>query len=133
MPIPSQQSRAERMLIVRIAICLGLAMLLLVGAWSNSHGESGVGTTLCLATGMHASDAAGAHETPVVDAAPSDTGAVGLCAAIVFLLVLLLLRVGGAGRWIATGRTVTASAPPRAGPSAVRTALTLTQLSISRT
>jgi hypothetical protein len=134
MPRPQIAHRSERMRIVRVAIALGLAMLLLVGAWSDSHGESRTGPALCVASGVSASSVSGHQEvTAVDDVAAADLGIVGACALLVFLLVLTAQRMLRSLTMFRPGRVATASAPPRAGPATLLQPLTLTQLSVSRT
>jgi hypothetical protein len=133
MPRPQLSHRTERMLIVRVAIALGLTVLLLVGAWSNSHGESRTGSALCLATGVSASSVSDHQEITASDVASPDAGLVGVCALVVFLLVMIALRLLSPRTAFRIERGATASAPPRAGPTFVPPALTLAQLSLSRT
>jgi len=121
------------MLIVRVAIALGLALLLLVGAWSNSHGESRTGSALCLASGVSATSVSDHHEAASPDIASPDAGLLGICAIVVFLLVMSALRLRGRQPQFRVGRAAAASAPPRAGPAAFAQTLSLVQLSISRT
>lgn len=124
------------MLILRVALALGLALLLVIGAWSTSHGKADAHATLCLAPGASAASLSGHHDGggTAMDAAPSDAGIVVVVAALCcFVLVLLLLRFGRRGGLIRTGIPVRASAPTRAGPQRCIPALTLTQLSLSRT
>ena len=148
MPTPSMRLRphgAERMLIVRIGLALGLALLLVIGAWSTSHGEADAHATLCLAPGVSAAAAStSAHHDgevtvvdavadAVADAVSSDTGTAAIAALCCILLVLLFLRVGRAARLLVRSRGFLAAAPTRAGPRLHVAALTLTQLSVSRT
>jgi hypothetical protein len=138
MHAPSMRLRhqgVERMLILRVALALGLALLLVIGAWSASHGKADAHATLCLAPGASAASLSGHHDGggTAMDAAPSDAGIVVVAALCCFVLVLLLLRFGRRGGLIRTGIPVRASAPPRAGPQRCIPALTLTQLSLSRT
>lgn len=123
------------MLIVRVAIALGLAVLLLVGAWSDSHGESSTGSALCLASGASATSVSDQQQAASPDSAAPDAGLLGVCAMVVFLLMIIALRLPGDHGAIRHGRSAAATAPPRAGPAAFlpTLALTLTQLSISRT
>lgn len=138
---PSMRLRphgTERTLILRIALALGLALLLVIGAWSTSHGKGDAHATLCLAPGVSAGSGAsssGHHDgdATVVDMVSSDTGLAAIGVLCGILLVLLLLRFGRGARFVVTNGRSTASAPPRAGPSRRVPALTLTQLSLSRT
>lgn len=131
---------AERMLILRVALALGLALLLVIGAWSTSHGKADAHTTLCLAPGASVASVSGHHDGGVtvvdavfVDVVPADTGIIVIAALCCFLLVLLLLRFGRGGGLLRTGIPVRASAPTRAGPQRCVPTLTLAQLSLSRT
>ena len=138
MPTPSMRLRphgAERMLIVRIGLALGLALLLVIGAWSTSHGKADAHTALCLAPGISAASASGHHdsEVAVVDAVSSDTGMAVAAALCCILLVLLFLRFGRAARLLVRSRGFLTAAPTRAGPRLHVPALALTQLSLSRT
>lgn len=114
---------------------LGLALLLVVGAWSNAHGQTDAHTTLCLTPGS-ASPAAGTTssdgETAVVDVLV--TGA-ALCsfAALCGIALLRLRRRIGPPRGIRLRRRTPTTLPVRAGPVAFPFPLTLIQLSVSRT
>lgn len=123
------------MLILRVGLALGLALLLVIGAWSTSHGKADAHTTLCLASGASVASTAAHHDdTSVVETAPSDAAAVVVVAALCcFLLVLLSLRSASGTTLLRRGTSVRASAPSRAGPRRHVPALTLTQLSLSRT
>lgn len=124
----------ERMLVLRIGLALGLALLLVIGAWSTSHGTAYAHTTLCLAPGASVASVSGHHaDTSVTDTTPSDTGTVVIAALCCFLLVLLSLRSGRGATLIRRAVAHRASAPSRAGPRRHVPALTLTQLSLSRT
>lgn len=116
---------------------LGLALLLVVGAWSTSHGEADVHASLCLASGASASDAgAGAshhEEVAPVDASSSHTAVTGFVVLWFLALLVLLVRMLRRGPGIRLPRATLAVAAPRAGPRPSRTALTLAELSISRT
>ena len=125
----------ERMLILRVALALGLALLLVIGAWSTSHGKADAHTALCLAPGSSVASVTGHHDvTSVVETAPSDdAGMIMVAALCCILLVLLSLRgLTGAHRMlhIAPRRS---SAATRAGPRLHVAPLTLAQLSVSRT
>src|ERR1041384_129233 len=87
------RARAEQVLILRIAIAVGLALLLVVGAWSTSHGKADVHASLCLAAGVaHPAGAstAGEHHDAVsaVDVLSSDAA---LCVVAVLCGVALIL------------------------------------------
>ena len=116
---------------------LGLALLLVVGAWSTSHGDADVHATLCVAPGVTTPDvAAGGDHHDEVTAADALTSDAALCAVAVFwflALLALLVRMLRRSPGILIPRTALVAAAPRAGPRATRTALTLTELSISRT
>lgn len=138
MPTPSMRLRrqaGERMLILRIALALGLALLLVIGAWSTSHGKADAHATLCLAPGVSATSASAHHDdaVTVVEAVSSEPGIAVVVALCCVLLVLLLLRLGGLARLRLMSRGALTSAPSRAGPRAHVPALTLAQLSLSRT
>ncbi|MFJ6429382.1 hypothetical protein [Microbacterium maritypicum] len=136
-PDPMPRARAERMLIARVITAVGLALLLVVGAWSTSRGSADVHATLCLASGVSESTAAAptagdAAAAPTIDVLSSG---VGICLLAVLggvALVLLFRRLAGGTRPLGTRAPRTVS-PSRAGPRAFVPALTLTQLSISRT
>ena len=126
------------MLIARVIIAVGLALLLVVGAWSTSRGSADVHATLCLASGV--SDSAGAAPTAAdlagassIDALSADVGVCLLAVLCSVALVLLFRRLAGHGTRPLGTRAVRTVSPSRAGPSALVPALTLTQLSISRT
>ncbi|WP_341955160.1 hypothetical protein [Microbacterium sp. LWH13-1.2] len=139
MSTPSMRLRQhgpERVLILRIALALGLALLLVIGAWSTSHGKADAHATLCLAPGVSAASASSHHDgaVTVVDAVSSDTGtAVAALCCILLVFVLLLLRFGHAARLVVRSRGLLTAASARAGPRLHVPALTLTQLSLSRT
>ena len=138
MPAPSMPLRhqgVERMLILRVGLALGLALLLVIGAWSASHGKAVAHTTLCLAPGASVASVTAHHdETSVVESAPSDDAGIVMVAALCcVLLVLLSLRSVRGAPLIRRAAVVRASAPSRAGPRLHVPALTLAQLSVSRT
>jgi hypothetical protein len=127
----------ERMLIVRVALALGLALLLLIGAWSTSHRTADAHVGLCLAPGTSASAEHGhgsaGVSASVADAAPVDVGTVVIAALCCFLLVLVLRRLPVGGALLRSADARRTAAPPRAGPLRAVPALTLLQLSLSRT
>lgn len=136
MPRLPQPCRSERMLIARIIIAIGLALMLLVGAWSNSHGENRTGSALCVANGSAATSVTSVpahHDVAYPAQATADAGLIGACALIVFLLVLVAQHMLRDRSVFTGGPRATASAPPRAGPIRFPRTLTLAQLSISRT
>lgn len=125
------------MLIVRVALALGLALLLVIGAWSASHRSADAHTGVCLAPGVSTSVAHGPDFTEAttgsaVEAPPIDVGLVVIAALCCFLLVLVLRRLTGAPL-LCTGTSRYSIAPTRAGPRRVVPALSLAQLSLSRT
>ncbi|PRB10257.1 hypothetical protein CQ042_18220 [Microbacterium sp. MYb62] len=132
------RARAERMLIARVITAVGLALLLVVGAWSTSRGSADVHATLCLASGVSTQDGAAptgaaADGATAIDTLTSDMGICLLAVLCGIGLVLLLRLLRGRGtRPLGTGTPHRVS-PSRAGPSILVSALTLTQLSISRT
>jgi hypothetical protein len=133
-PLRARQVHAERMLIARVAIALGLALLLVVGAWSASHGKADAHAALCLAPGVSSPSAVDHHDgTATVDVLASEAGPIAVAALCCFLLVLLLRRLLGGLRVLVRGRLIRAALPIRAGPRPVLPALTLVQLSVSRT
>ncbi|KNY06052.1 hypothetical protein [Microbacterium sp. GCS4] len=135
----------ERMLIVRVALALGLALLLVIGAWSTSHRTADAHSALCLATGVSASstgvsasstgsghDLTEAASSPI-EASPMDAGGVVIAVLCCLLLVLLLLRLPGRSALLCTDSPRRSVMPSRAGPRRAVPALTLVQLSLSRT
>ena len=139
LPSPSDRmprARTERILIARVITAVGLALLLVVGAWSASHGTADLHSTLCLASGVShpagASPAASDGAT-AIDVLSSDAGICVIAALCCVALTLLFRRLAGHGARALTTRAALLTSPPRAGPSIVVPALTLTQLSISRT
>ncbi|KAA0962986.1 hypothetical protein FQ142_05015 [Microbacterium sp. ANT_H45B] len=127
----------ERMLILRVGLALGLALLLVIGAWSTSHREGDVHAGLCIAPGASASGhhdgMAAAADAVSSDVVSSDAGMAAVAALCCILLALLLVRFRVAARLLVHNRRVAASPPTRAGPRLHVPALTLTQLSLSRT
>ena len=135
---PSPRAGAERLLIARVIIAVGLALLLVVGAWSTSRGSADVHATLCLASGVSESASAAPSAADVEGSATSDvlSSGVGICLlAVLGSVAFILLYRRLTGRAIRTlgVRSPRAAAPSRAGPGVLVSALTLTQLSISRT
>lgn len=138
LPEPTPRVRADRILIARVITAVGLALLLVVGAWSTSHGAADVHASLCLAPGVShpvGSTPAGAdaEDATAIDVLSSDAAACLVAVLCGIGLVLLLRRVLGAGRVAFGGLAPRPSVPVRAGPRVIPPALTLTQLSISRT
>ncbi|WP_311258753.1 hypothetical protein [Microbacterium sp. WCS2018Hpa-9] len=137
MHAPSMRLRhqgVERVLILRVALALGLALLLVIGAWSTSHGKADAHTTLCLAPGASVASIGAHHDdTSAAETAPPDAGIVLVAALCCFLLVLLSVRSARGSTLIRHAVPVRASAPSRAGPRRHVPALTLAQLSLSRT
>lgn len=137
-PDPMPRARAERMLIARVIIAVGLALLLVVGAWSTSRGSADVHATLCLASGVSESTAAAPAAADLEGATTVDvlSSGVGICLLAVLggvALVLLFRRLAGRGSRPLGNRAPRTVSPSRAGPRIIVPALTLTQLSISRT
>lgn len=140
LPPPSSLAsrvRLQRSLLPRVITALGLALLLVVGAWSTSHGEADVHASLCLAPGVSTGDVAAGtthhDEVTAVDVLTSDAAFCGFAVLWFLALVLLLARAFRRDRGILLPRLSPAIVGPRAGPRPLRSALTLTELSISRT
>lgn len=135
--VSASRARPERMLIAKVITAVGLALLLVVGAWSNSHGEADVHASLCLAPGISSADAAAgaAHhdETTAVDVLTSDAALTGFAVLWFLTLLLLLVRALRRDRGILLPRPPATAAAPRAGPSPAHSILSLTELSVSRT
>lgn len=118
---------------------LGLALLLVVGAWSTSHGEADVHASLCLASGASAADVGASHHdevAPLDASSPGSSAPAALTGFVVlwFLaLVVLLVRALRRDPGILLPRALLTVTAPRAGPRPPRTVLTLAELSISRT
>lgn len=135
---PSPYAQAERTMILRVAIALGLALLLLVGAWSTSHGQADVHTSLCVAP-AGAAPTAGAADTPAaaptaIDVLSSGAAACAIAVLCGVMLVLLLRRLLRGPHRTPLGIAPYTAAPVRAGPAAALPgSLSLVQLSISRT
>ncbi len=124
------------MLIAQLVIAVGLALLLVIGVWSTPRGAADVHGTLCLAAGTAAPAAAtpaASDGTPSIDVLSSDLGICAIAVLCVIALVLLFRRLLGRGTRPLGSRTPRGTTPPRAGPVALIRALTLTELSISRT
>lgn len=134
-PLAERQVRTERMLIARVAIALGLALLLVVGAWSASHGQGDAHATLCLAPGVSSTEAVDHQDgTAIVEVLSSDAGTVVAATLCCVLLVLFFRRLVGGLRVLGRGRLVRGPLPIRAGPlRRTPAALTLIELSVSRT
>ncbi|MFK0240414.1 hypothetical protein ACIQTX_06080 [Microbacterium sp. NPDC090281] len=129
------RARAERMLIARVITAVGLALLLVVGAWSTSRGSADVHATLCVAAGVStpAGAASSADDSSTIDVLTSEVGVCLLAVLCGVALVLIFRRLAGHGTRPLGSRAPRTVTPSRAGPSALVPALTLTQLSISRT
>lgn len=130
--------RAERKLIARVIIAVGLALLLVVGAWSTSRGSADLHATLCLASGVSvpagaAPSAADHDDVTAVDVLASDAGVCVIAVLCCVALVLLFPRLRGHATRPLGSRALRPTAPSRAGPGVVVRALTLAQLSLSRT
>lgn len=123
------------MLIARVITAVGLALLLVVGAWSTSRGSADVHATVCVASGVSAPAAAtsGADDATAIDVLTSEVGVCLLAVLCGVALVLLLRRLFGHGTRPLGSRAPRTVSPNRAGPGTLVAALTLTQLSISRT
>lgn len=125
-------------MIARVITAVGLALLLVVGAWSTSHGTADVHATLCLASGVStpAQAQTTSHESSAATAVDVLSSDAGLCVIAVLCCValgLLFRRLRGHGIRPLGARAPRLSSPTRAGPGALVPALTLIQLSISRT
>ena len=122
------------MLIARAVTAVGLALLLVVGAWSTSRGSADVHVTPCLAAGVAApADATGAADATTIDVLASTVGVCLLAVLGGVALVLLFRRLTGHDARPLGARTPRRVSPSRAGPVARPRTLTLIQLSISRT
>ncbi|MFD8768475.1 hypothetical protein [Microbacterium oxydans] len=137
-PDPSPRAGAERLLIARVIIAVGLALLLVVGAWSTSRGSADVHATLCLASGVSESATAAPTSADAESAATVDvlSSGVGICLLAVLgsvALILLFRRLTGHSTRTLDVHSPHAATPSRAGSGILVSALTLTQLSISRT
>ncbi|WP_334150455.1 hypothetical protein [Microbacterium sp.] len=135
-PLPAPRKRVEQVLVARIVTALGLALLLVVGAWSTSHGGAESAATICLGSGASTSAAADAghhEEITAIDVLSSDAAVCAVAALCCIALVLLLRRLRTAGGTVLLGRTPRLRPLTRAGPPRRIPALTLAQLSVSRT
>ena len=135
-PVPTPRARAERVLRSRIVIAVGLALLLVVGAWSTSHGTAEAHATLCLAPGVSQPVDTSAA-VPVTEVAPADPAADAAACAMAALccvaLVLLFRHLRTRSGIRLRGLLPRVTAPLRAGPRPFLPAVSLIQLSISRT
>ena len=136
-PVPTPRVRAEPIILTRIVIAVGLALLLVVGAWSASHGSADAHATLCLAPGVTSSAEAETTAAPVVEHGAVDLltdAATCAAAALCAVALVLLLRRLGTRRGVRLRRLLPRTlAPLRAGPRPRVRPLSLAQLSISRT
>ncbi|MEV4668339.1 hypothetical protein [Microbacterium sp. LWO12-1.2] len=137
MSSPPLRVRTEQMLLAKIVTALGLALLLVVGAWSTSRGDADVHAALCLAPGVSApaATASAEHhdEVAAVDVLSSDAALCVIAVLCGVALVLLLRRLLAGTRGVPARRSPRTAQPARAGPHRVPSALSLIQLSISRT
>lgn len=132
------RAQAERILITRVIIAVGLAVVLALaaGAWSVAHGSADVHTTLCVADEVPAPADAALDADTTVNATAIDVHAADACLAAVLCCVALALwfrRLPGARSRPLGTRSLHLLSLPRAGPIALVPALSLAQLSISRT
>lgn len=132
--------------LLTLVTAVGLALLMVVGAWTTSHGEADVHASLCLAPGVSAGDfgAAGdasaasgtGHHDPAaaVSTAPDADGlAIGGFALLWFVALLVLLTRFARGAGILLPRSAPVMPALRAGPSIRPAAPSLTELCLSRT
>lgn len=137
MPSSPLRVRTEQLLLAKIVTALGLALLLVVGAWSTSRGDADVHAALCLAPGASTPAAAAGvehhDEVTAIDVLSSDAALCVLAVLCGVALVLLLRRLLTGSQGIPAGRAPRSMPPVRAGPHRVPSALSLIQLSISRT
>lgn len=136
-PVPTPRARAERILQSRIVIAVGLALLLVVGAWSASHGTADAHATLCLAPGVSQPIDTAGTAGPVAEPAPADPAADAAACAMAALccvaLVLLFRHLRTRSGTRLRGLLPRATTRFRAGPRPFVPAVSLIQLSISRT
>ncbi|MEZ7755565.1 hypothetical protein O5Y58_08630 [Microbacterium paraoxydans] len=135
-PAPTPRARAERVLQSRIVIAVGLALLLVVGAWSTSHGTAEAHATLCLAPGVSQASETAGTAGQVAEVAPADPAAAAACAMAALCcvaLVLLFRHLRTRSGIRLRGLLPRVTAPLRAGPRPFLPAVSLIQLSISRT
>jgi len=132
---------SERLLVTRIITSVGLALLLIVGAWMSTHTEpeAAAPTTSSVTEHMDAHIAPIAAGTPVIDQGTTNSTLLGVAVCVLGVLCGLLLVA--VTRWLHRTRQpqpergllpllrvlLPAPAPPRVA------AFTLTQLGISRT
>ncbi|WP_431805566.1 hypothetical protein [Microbacterium paraoxydans] len=138
------RARAERILLTRVVIAVGLALLLVVAAWSTGHGAGDRHASTCLAVAAPAAAATTGPPTAAADpaaasaATPPDTSgmdAVACTAAALccLALVLLLRRLVRSAPGAPLGRAPRTSPAPRAAPRPRTLTPSLTQLCLSRT
>ncbi|MBS0024224.1 hypothetical protein [Microbacterium paraoxydans] len=137
------RARAERILLTRVVISVGLALLLVVAAWSTGHGAGDRHASTCLAVAAPAAAATTALPTAAADpaasaATPTDASgmdAVACTAAALccLALVLLLRRLVRSAPGAPLGRAPRTSPAPRAAPRPRALTPSLTQLCLSRT
>lgn len=133
------------MLWAKLATAVGLALLLVVGAWSTSRGDADVHGSLCLASGVSTSAASisGGHGgAPAADPHAADNLSANalstdaaLCVVAAFCCVALVLllrgRFPGRGKILALAPRQTMRVT-RATPARLVPPLTLPQLSVLR-
>lgn len=135
--------------LLTLVTAVGLALLLVVGAWTASHGDADVHASLCLAPEVSAGEsgapgdasaAAGAgHHGPAATAAVSTApGTDGLAIggfALLWLVALLVLltRFARPQRGVLLPRSVPAARASRADPGIRPAAPSLSELCLSRT
>ncbi len=118
-------------------IAVGLALLLVVGAWSGSHGSADAHAAPCLASGVSQPADAAAAAGPVGETAAAelaaDTAGCVMAALCCVALVLLFRQLRTRSGFRLRGLRPRAIAPVRAGPRPFLPAVSLIRLSISRT